>query len=79
MDLTLEQFQNQHASARTLLDKLQRFLEQGAKLGVPIDPSLVDKLKHVSEHLATDKLKIALIGGYSEGKTSIAAAWMERL
>ncbi|EPJ6495249.1 LeoA/HP0731 family dynamin-like GTPase, partial [Pseudomonas aeruginosa] len=79
MDLTLEQFQNQHASARTLLDKLQRFLEQGAKLGVPIDPSLVDKLKHVSEHLATDKLKIALIGGFSEGKTSIAAAWMERL
>jgi GTP-binding protein EngB required for normal cell division len=79
MDLTLEQFQNQHASARTLLDKLQRFLEQGARLGVPIDPTLVDKLKHVSEHLATDKLKIALIGGFSEGKTSIAAAWMERL
>ncbi|MEL7937764.1 LeoA/HP0731 family dynamin-like GTPase [Pseudomonas delhiensis] len=79
MDLTLELFQNQHANARTLLDKLQRFLEQGAKLGVPIDPALVGKLKHVSEHLATDKLKIALIGGFSEGKTSIAAAWMERL
>lgn len=79
MDLTLEQFQHQHANARTLLDKLQRFLEQGARLGVPIDPALVDKLRHVSEHLATDKLKIALIGGFSEGKTSIAAAWMERL
>lgn len=79
MDLTLEQFQNQQANARTLLDKLQRFLEQGARLGVPIDPALVHKLKHVSEHLATDKLKIALIGGFSEGKTSIAAAWMERL
>ncbi len=79
MDLTLEQFQHQHANARTLLDKLQLFLEQGARLGVPIDPALLDKLKHVSEHLATDKLKIALIGGFSEGKTSIAAAWMERL
>lgn len=79
MDLTLEQFQQQQANARTLLEKLQCFLEQGARLGVPIDPSLIDKLKHVSEHLATDKLKIALIGGFSEGKTSIAAAWMERL
>ncbi|WP_319749909.1 LeoA/HP0731 family dynamin-like GTPase [Pseudomonas aeruginosa] len=79
MDLTLEQFQHQHANARTLLDKLQGFLEQGARLGVTINPALVDKLKHVSAHLATDKLKIALIGGFSEGKTSIAAAWMERL
>ena len=27
----------------------------------------------------TNKLKVALIGGFSEGKTSIAAAWLEKL
>jgi GTP-binding protein EngB required for normal cell division len=79
MESTFEQFQAQQASALDLLGKLERFLDQGAELGVPIDPSLLSKLRHASDHLANDKLKIALIGGFSEGKTSIAAAWMERL
>ncbi|HHT1704241.1 TPA: LeoA/HP0731 family dynamin-like GTPase [Citrobacter freundii] len=58
---------------------LHTFLEQGLALGVNIDPSLLNKLEHVGENLTGEKLKIALIGGFSEGKTSIAAAWMERL
>jgi GTP-binding protein EngB required for normal cell division len=37
------------------------------------------KLKGALSNLADDKLKIALVGGFSEGKTSLAAAWMERL
>jgi len=79
MNSTLELFQNQHNQALKLLDKLRGFLGQGAALGVNIDPSLLSKLEHASQNLADDKLKIALIGGFSEGKTSIAAAWMERL
>lgn len=78
MDATLEQFQNQHASALSLLGKLKNFLEHGIKLGVAIDPTLLVKLEHASEQLNSHHLKIALIGGFSEGKTSIAAAWMER-
>ncbi len=31
------------------------------------------------ENVAGQKLKVALVGGFSEGKTSIAAAWIERL
>lgn len=79
MDSTLEQFQNQHATALSLLGKLKKFLDQGLKLGVAIDPKLLAKLAHASEQLNSHHLKIALIGGFSEGKTSIAAAWMERL
>jgi GTP-binding protein EngB required for normal cell division len=79
MDATLEQFQNQHATALSLLGKLKKFLEHGLKLGVAIDPTLLVKLEHASEQLNSHQLKIALIGGFSEGKTSIAAAWMERL
>lgn len=79
MNSTLELFQNQNNKALALLDKLQIFLKKGAALGVNIDPTLLRKLTHASQNLANDKLKIALIGGFSEGKTSIAAAWMERL
>lgn len=79
MNSTLELFLNQNNKALALLDKLRVLLEQGAALGVNIDPTLLSKLEHASQNLANDKLKIALIGGFSEGKTSIAAAWMERL
>ena len=79
MNSTLELFLNKNNKALGLLDKLRVFLEQGAALGVNIDPTLLSKLEHASQNLANDKLKIALIGGFSEGKTSIAAAWMERL
>lgn len=79
MKSTLDLFLSQNSKAVALLGKLRTFLEQGISLGVNIDPSLFSKLEHVGEHLADGKLKIALIGGFSEGKTSIAAAWMERL
>ena len=46
---------------------------------MPKDPKLQDKIQAALNSVSSDKLKIALIGGFSEGKTSIAAAWMERL
>lgn len=79
MNSTLELFLNRNNKALALLGKLREFLEQGSVLGVNIDPTLLSKLEHASQNLANEKLKIALIGGFSEGKTSIAAAWMERL
>ncbi|RVU29905.1 labile enterotoxin output A [Pseudomonas syringae pv. syringae] len=79
MNSTLELFLNRNNKALALLGKLREFLEQGSALGVNIDPTLLSKLEHASQNLANERLKIALIGGFSEGKTSIAAAWMERL
>jgi len=79
MEDTLNTFRDQQAGALTLLERLRSFLGQGAEAGVPIDPSLTSKLQNVIGSLSAEKLKVALIGGFSEGKTSIAAAWMERL
>ncbi|EOG3622966.1 LeoA/HP0731 family dynamin-like GTPase [Pseudomonas putida] len=79
MENTLKTFKAQQASALTLLDRLQGFLGQGAQAGIPIDPALIGKLQNVINSLLGEKLKVALIGGFSEGKTSIAAAWMEKL
>ena len=79
METTLDVFQSQQTSALDILDRLETFLRQGEHLGVTIDPTLLAKLATSRNQVAGDKLKIALVGGFSEGKTSIAAAWMERL
>ncbi|GAA7106144.1 50S ribosome-binding GTPase [Helicobacter pylori] len=47
--------------------------------GISIEKSLKDKIRNAMENVADRKLKVALVGGFSEGKTSIAAAWLDRL
>ncbi|MEJ3646611.1 LeoA/HP0731 family dynamin-like GTPase [Pseudomonas bubulae] len=79
MEQTLGAFKAQQSQALDVLQKLEAFLQQGEDAGVEIDPNLKSKLQTAIRDVADDKLKIALVGGFSEGKTSIAAAWMERL
>lgn len=79
MEKTLDTFKDQQARSLETLGRLLRFLDQGEGAGVPIDPSLKNKLRGAIDSVAGDKLKVALIGGFSEGKTSISAAWMEQL
>ena len=79
METTLDVFQAQQAGALDILARLETFLRQGESLGVSIDPTLIAKLDTSRHQVAGEKLKIALVGGFSEGKTSIAAAWMEKL
>lgn len=79
MNDTLNIFNTQQNRALELLKKLEKFLKQGEQAGVPIDSTLNGKLHNAITSLTGEKLKVALIGGFSEGKTSIAAAWMGRL
>ena len=79
MEKTLDVFKAQQSRNVHILDELTAFLEQGEKVGVPVDAQLINKIEAAKENAANGKLKIALIGGFSEGKTSIAAAWMGRL
>ncbi|GAA9043760.1 50S ribosome-binding GTPase [Helicobacter pylori] len=55
------------------------FIHTGEKYGIHIEESLKDKIRNAMENVAGQKLKVALVGGFSEGKTSIAAAWIDRL
>lgn len=79
MNKTLDAFKKQQSQSLEILNNLQNFLQQGESLGVQIDINLNQKLQTAIQNIADDKLKIALVGGFSEGKTSIAAAWMEQL
>ncbi len=79
MNETLEQFKRNQKRNQEILKKLLDFIHTGEKYGIKIEESLKDKIRNAMENVAGQKLKVALVGGFSEGKTSIAAAWIERL
>ncbi len=79
MKNTLNEFKKEQNKEMEILSKLRKFLDVGEGLGVDIDISLKEKLNNAIDEVGTNKLKVALVGGFSEGKTSIAAAWMEKL
>ncbi|QDY60725.1 labile enterotoxin output A [Helicobacter pylori] len=62
-----------------MLQKLLDLVKTGEKYGIKVEDSLKDKIRNAMENVAGQKLKVALVGGFSEGKTSIAAAWIDRL
>lgn len=60
-----------------MLDNLLLVLKEGEELGVDIEPEYITKIEKSIDENENKKLKVVLIGGFSEGKTSIAAAWLE--
>lgn len=74
MNETLEQFKRNQKRNQENLKKLLDFIHTGEKYGIQIEESLKDKIRNAMESVADQKLKVALVGGFSEGKTSIAAA-----
>ncbi|TPH91321.1 LeoA/HP0731 family dynamin-like GTPase [Helicobacter pylori] len=76
---TLEQFKRNQKRNQENLKKLLDFVHTGEKYGIKVEESLKDKIRNAMENVAGQKLKVALVGGFSEGKTSIAAAWIDRL
>lgn len=79
MNETLEQFKRNQKRNQEILQKLLDFVHIGEKYGIKVEESLKDKIHNAMENVAGQKLKVALVGGFSCGKTSIAAAWIERL
>ncbi|WP_258221487.1 LeoA/HP0731 family dynamin-like GTPase, partial [Helicobacter pylori] len=62
-----------------MLKKLLDFVHTGEEYGIKVEESLKDKIHNAMENVGGQKLKVALVGGFSCGKTSIAAAWIDRL
>ncbi|RKV50513.1 LeoA/HP0731 family dynamin-like GTPase [Helicobacter pylori] len=76
---TLEQFKKDQERNQENLKKLLDFIHTGEKYGIKVEDSLKDKIHNAIKDVSGQKLKVALVGGFSEGKTSIAAAWIDRL
>ncbi len=79
MNETLEQFKKDQKRNQEILQKLLDFVHTGEEYGINVEESLKDKIHNAIKNVAGQKLKVALVGGFSEGKTSIAAAWLDRL
>ena len=79
MSETLKEYQVQQQHVLGLLSKLDGFLKEGSEFGLELPADVKDKLSNAINNVKEDKLKIALVGGFSEGKTSIAAAWLGKL
>lgn len=79
MSETLKNHQDNQVKVINLLSKLEGFITQGQEFGLDVSTDIKAKLKNSLNTLQGDKLKIALIGGFSEGKTSIAAAWLGKI
>ncbi|RKV18320.1 labile enterotoxin output A [Helicobacter pylori] len=79
MNETLEQFKKNQERNQKNLQKLLDFVHAGEEYGIKVEESLKDKIHNAMENVSGQKLKVALVGGFSCGKTSIAAAWIERL
>ncbi|GAA8556894.1 50S ribosome-binding GTPase [Helicobacter pylori] len=79
MNETLEQFKRNQKRNQEILQKLLDFVHAGEEYGIKVEESLKDKIHNAIKNVAGQKLKVALVGGFSCGKTSIAVAWIERL
>ncbi len=79
MTSAIDSFEQQKQRALDILNSLASFVKEGHELGIQLHPELAEKLQKSLERAADQKLKVALIGGFSEGKTSIVAAWLEEL
>lgn len=74
----VKDYKNEQRKSVEILNKLDEFLMHGQDMGVHIDKNLREKIAKVVSEIENQKLRVALIGGFSEGKTSIAAAWLEK-
>lgn len=74
---TLENFKLKYERVNKFKEKLDKLLKVGRDIGIQFNSELIEKFQKVSCSLNdNEKLKVVLIGGFSEGKTSIAAAWL---
>ncbi len=74
---TLKVFNKKKEDVFKMLSNLLSVLKEGKELGVDIEPEYITKIEKSIDENEDKKLKVVLIGGFSEGKTSIAAAWLE--
>lgn len=79
MNETLKQFKEIQKRNQENLEKLLDFVKAGEKYGIEIEESFKAKINSITQSAADQKLRVALVGDFSEGKTSIAAAWIDRL
>lgn len=76
---TLTKFEELKNHTKNDLNNIKKLLKQLERFGVLVDNTSETKLENIINSLNNEKLKVVLVGGYSEGKTSIASAWLGKV
>lgn len=75
---SFEIFAEKKAGVLQTLQELSEILADLATAGIDVDDDL-ERLRSAMESIQGDVLRIALLGAFSDGKTSVVAGWLGRL
>lgn len=73
-----KQFNIEKQEAVATLRQMETILAGFAELGIDVTAD-IEKIAHAIAAVETDVLRIALLGAFSDGKTSVVAAWLGRV
>lgn len=73
-----KQFNIEKQAALKSLDELRSVLNELEEMGVDVSNELI-KIDSAVKSVESDVLRIALLGAFSDGKTSVVAAWLGRV
>lgn len=78
---TEQYWSQEQAKTGEQVKKVEALLQQGKELEVEISPELQEKIIQLQEKAKTvnRKLSIVFTGGFSEGKSTLMAAWLGRI
>ena len=74
----LQQFESQKQHTLKTLDDLKKILIELGDIGMDVEADLA-KIDSAVSSVQDDVLRIALLGAFSDGKTSVVAAWLGRV
>jgi GTPase SAR1 family protein len=72
------QFNIEKQAAVASLEQMTSILGEFSALGIDVQEDIV-KIKSAIDSVNSDMLRIALLGAFSDGKTSVVAAWLGQL
>ena len=73
-----KQFNVEKQSALKKLEQLREVLNELGEMGADVDKEL-QKIDSAVQTVQSDVLRIALLGAFSDGKTSVIAAWLGKI
>jgi len=75
---TINHFERLKDQSKQKLLKVLEWAQRGKELGFDFFDD-IQKIQNTIKNIDEEKIKVVLIGGFSEGKTTVAAAWLERV
>jgi hypothetical protein len=74
----LKSFLEQKQQIISSLEKVLEWVREGKLLNIEVEET-EKKILNVIEGVKSEKIKVALVGAFSEGKTTVAASWLGKV